>query len=339
MLIAAKTDKLTENRIFENIKPHTDALVDFIQSEIQSFEPEIRELVEYCFRHQGKKIRPLLVFYSGWTAADEPNPAIIRAAAIMEMVHQATLVHDDILDDASLRHNSATLSKKYNGHIAVLLGDALFSHALKLASEFPTVDVCRAVSQATRRVCAGEISQSLHLNNCDITIEEYYRIIDLKTAELFRVSCQLGATLSAFDPEFTKAAATFGRHIGIAYQIFDDLSDLIGTEAEIGKTLGTDLKSGKHTLPIILLMNKLSKEDCKQFKQQLEVNDLQPETIVTRLNDEHIIEEVREIFMEQINQAEQAIENWKQLEPYQHLMNISQQIKELIGRLNNDNSV
>jgi octaprenyl-diphosphate synthase len=182
---------------------------------------------------------------------------LVRVAAVVELVHLATLVHDDIMDEADIRRSRRTASRQYGPTAAVLLGDALFAHALHLATQFPTNEVCAAVSDSTRRVCAGEIVQTLRRRSTDVTRTDYQRIVDLKTAELFRVSCFLGARLAGFAPEFVEAVSRFGRHLGIAYQIFDDLVDFFGEEQRIGKTLGTDLASGKLTLPLLVLLERL----------------------------------------------------------------------------------
>jgi octaprenyl-diphosphate synthase len=142
----------------------------------------------------------------------------------------------------------------------VLLGDALFAQSLQLASRFPTTEVCRQVSEATRKICAGEIEQTLDGGNDGDGIERYFRIIERKTAVLFQVSCRLGALLGRPGPEFSDAAGEFGRRLGIAYQIYDDLVDVIGSESVIGKTLGTDFASGKETLPFLLLRESADRE-------------------------------------------------------------------------------
>lgn len=250
---------------------HMEALSSFLANQVEAFEPETREMVRYCLRHEGKRLRPLLVFYAGGldTVADEMFSGLVRAAAVVELVHQATLVHDDILDDASLRHSAETPWERYGASAAVLLGDALFAQALHLASSFETVEICRAVSRATRRVCTGEIAQTLHRGELNQNFETYFRVIDLKTAELFSVSCQLGASIAGYDRECVEAASAFGRKLGIAYQIFDDLADYAGDEARIGKTLGTDLASGKVTLPLLHLLDSLGEKHGREVLANL----------------------------------------------------------------------
>jgi octaprenyl-diphosphate synthase len=242
---------------FQRVGPQLAALDRFMRAQAEQFEPEIREMAAYCLESSGKRLRPTLVFFSGWRGDGVIDESLVKAAGVVEMVHLATLVHDDIMDLAELRRNRQTAARKYGPDAAVLLGDALFSQALHVAAQFPTPEVCRLVSASTRRVCSGEIMQTLRRRDISVSLEEYRRMIDLKTAELFRVSCYLGAMLSAQAPGFADAADRFGHHLGIAYQIYDDLVDFLGEEKQIGKTLGTDLATGKLTLPLMLLLEKL----------------------------------------------------------------------------------
>lgn len=262
---------LTFAKLAESAKPHLSALSDFLDSQISEFEPEIQEMVAYCLKNSGKRIRPILGFFAGWSDATV-NRDVVKLGAVIEMVHLATLVHDDILDKAVLRHNRSTAQEKYGTHTAVLLGDALFAHALKLATEFPTNEVCAKVAEATRKVCAGEISQTLQRGNLELSTEAYYRHIELKTAELFQVACYLGAKVSGQEQAFADAAGRFGRHLGIAYQIYDDLTDLFAEEKDIGKTLMTDLASGKYTLPVLLFLNGKTMDQRCDWENQLKAN-------------------------------------------------------------------
>jgi octaprenyl-diphosphate synthase len=242
---------------FSRVAPQLAALDRFMRQQAGNFEPEIREMAAYCLESSGKRLRPTLVFFSGWRGEGVVDDALVRAAGVVEMVHLATLVHDDIMDRADLRRNRETAARKFGPDAAVLLGDALFSQALHVASQFPTTEVCRLVSASTRRVCSGEIMQTLRRRDTDVSLADYRRMIDLKTAELFRVSCYLGASLSAQAAGFAEAADRFGHHLGIAYQIYDDLVDFLGEEQQIGKTLGTDLATGKLTLPLMLLLERV----------------------------------------------------------------------------------
>lgn len=254
--------------VFGRLAPHLAALDTHLRDQLASFEPEIRAMADYCIDTSGKRLRPALVFFSGWRGGAVQDE-LVRAAAVVELVHLATLVHDDIMDEADVRRNRQTAARKYGPTAAVLLGDALFAHALHLATRFPTTEVCAVVSESTRRVCAGEIVQTLRRGTLNITRSDYQRIVDLKTAELFRASCYLGARLAGHGDAFVAAASTFGRHLGIAYQIYDDLVDFFGDEGSIGKTLGTDLASGKLTLPLLLLCDRLPAGEAEALRREV----------------------------------------------------------------------
>ncbi|HVU35117.1 MAG TPA: polyprenyl synthetase family protein [Opitutaceae bacterium] len=268
--------------IFAMLGPQMVELDRFLGTQLQAFEPEIRSMAEYCIDTSGKRIRPALVFLSGWQGEGKVVPDLVQVAAVVELVHLATLVHDDIMDDADVRRNRRTAGREYGPTPAVLLGDALFAHALHLATQFPTAEICAAVAESMRRVCAGEIVQTLRRGSTNVTRADYQRIVDLKTAELFRVSCFLGARLGGLPAGFVDAASRFGRHLGIAYQIYDDLVDYFGSEARIGKTLGTDLASGKLTLPLLVLLERLPAAEAANLTA--EVTGRRPAQLAVRLD-------------------------------------------------------
>ena len=265
----------------------------------------------------------------GATAED-----LVVLGAVIELVHLATLVHDDILDDADTRHRQQTAAKKYGPEAAVLIGDVLFSQALKLAAEFDTTKVCRSVAQATVRVCAGEIAQTYQRGDVNYDRDFYFRVIQLKTAELFEVSCRLGAEIAGYSEAFSKAAGLFGRHIGIAYQLFDDLVDLYAAESMIGKTLGTDLRKGKFTLPILLLLEKLPKTERDDLLIRLKNGDITGvEELINRLHDFPIFEEVVEVFEIELGRAVKSIIPFEDLGPVAHMQKIIELVRSQLGRI------
>jgi octaprenyl-diphosphate synthase len=252
---------------FALLAPHMAELDQFMHGQLATFEPEIRAAANHCMAISGKRIRPALVFLGGWRGPDEIAPELVRAAAVVELVHLATFVHDDIMDEVDVRRSRRTTSRESGPTPAVLLGDALFAHGLHLASQFPTTEVCAAITESARRVCAGEIMQTLRSTRS--TRAEYQRIVDLKTADFFRVSCFLGARLAGSEPGYVDAASRFGRHLGIAWQIHDDLADIFGEEARIGKTPGTDLASGKLTLPLLALLERLPATEADALRAEI----------------------------------------------------------------------
>lgn len=321
--------------IYDPIKPYLGELDLFLQSQVLQLEPEIQEHVRYVFSHSGKRLRPMLVAYSGWNGPAANSPAdLVRLGSIIELVHLATLVHDDILDEADTRHRQETAAKKFGPAAAVLIGDVLFSHALKLAAEFPTTEVCRMVAQATARVCAGEIAQTYHRGEVNYSRDFYFRVIQLKTAELFDVACALGAKVAGYPDAFSEAAGLFGRHLGTAYQIFDDLVDLYADESMIGKTLGTDLGKGKFTLPLLLLLEKLEPVERDELMARFKDGD---RTVVDdftkRLHDFPIFDEVVGVFEAELAKATEAVASYAELPPVAAMQKIAQLVRAQLARI------
>jgi octaprenyl-diphosphate synthase len=306
------------------LAPHMAALDQFLHGQLAAFEPEIRSMVNYCIDTSGKRIRPALVFLSGWKNADAVSPELVRAAVVVELVHLATLVHDDIMDSADVRRGRRTAMREFSPTAAVLLGDALFAHALHLAAQFPTTEVCAAVSESTRRVCAGEIVQSLRRGSTNLTPADYRRIIDLKTAELFRVSCYLGGRLAGSEDGYVGALDRFGRHLGIAYQIYDDLADFFGREEKIGKTLGTDLASGKFTLPLFALMDRLPPVDRAALSGEIGgARPSQPELRRKQMLDLGVFDAVEAAVQGEVSAARAVLAEWPGHLPTRHLLALS----------------
>src|SRR5438093_1757410 len=237
------------------VEPFLQAVADGLAEQIHAFDSDIAPYAEYALTGQGKQLRPVLVALSA-SATGKIRDDHILAAVIVEMVHLATLVHDDVVDEAELRRGRATLAANWGNEISVLLGDCLFAHALKLAASFSTPDVCRAVAAATNRVCAGEILQTQRRRNLQLARHEYFKAVEMKTGELFALSCELGGFLNGATATQQHALRRFGLALGTAYQIYDDCLDLFGTEAAAGKSLGTDLANGKLTLPLLLVLEQ-----------------------------------------------------------------------------------
>ena len=322
------------NELFQRLSPQMAALDRFMRSQVESFEPEIREMAAYCLDTTGKRLRPTLVFFSGWQGEGVVADDLVRAAGVVEMVHLATLVHDDIMDRAEIRRNRRTASREFGPDAAVLLGDALFSQALHIAAQFPTTEVCRLVAESTRKVCSGEIMQTLRRRDINISLAEYRRMIDLKTAELFRVSCYLGARLSGHEAGFAAAADRFGRHLGIAYQIYDDLVDFVGEEQRIGKTLGTDLATGKLTLPLMLLLERVPAGERAAIITALRGG--QPLGLAAsqqRLKEMGIAQEVVRAIDVELAAANQALGAYRSLAPVPLMLQLGEMLQGQVAAL------
>ena len=248
----------------------------YLSDLLKNLDSEVRDFAAQVCLAGGKRIRPLLIynFASSPAGGNSANfEALMKASAVLEMVHVATLVHDDILDDASTRRGSSTLHQTIGTHKAVLLGDALFSYALELASEFPTSQICRIVARATKQTCSGEIRQTFSRGSYDVSMDQYIEFINDKTGELFSASCEVGSLLGGEDEEACKISAEFGLSLGVNYQVYDDLIDAFGEPKKSGKTLRSDWNSGKITLPLILLLRAASTEDHKRVTSLLSTMD------------------------------------------------------------------
>ena len=265
----AKVPPHSWKQIVEPVEPFLEAVARRLAEQVQSFDPEIASYAHYALTNQGKQLRPALVALSAGTIG-KPNEGLITVAVIIEMVHLATLVHDDVMDQAVLRRQRPTLAANWGNQISVLLGDCLFAHALKLAASFPTTEICRAVSAATKTVCSGEILQTHRQRQFQFSREDYFKVLEMKTAELFALSCELGACLCGATPAERGGLRRFGLALGTAYQVYDDCLDLFGSEASVGKSLGTDLATGKLTLPVLVALERANPVNRARLREQIE---------------------------------------------------------------------
>jgi octaprenyl-diphosphate synthase len=247
-------------QIVGHVEPFLQAVNQRLIQQAHEFDPQVVPYAQHALNGSGKHLRPTLVALTA-NSIGKISDAHVTAAVIIEMVHLATLVHDDVMDEAEIRRGRLTLAANWGNEIAVLFGDCLFAQALKLAASFPTPEVCRAVAMATNTVCTGEILQTQHRRNFPISRREYFHIIEMKTAELFTLSCDLAAFLGGALPEQRAALREFGAAFGTAYQVYDDCVDLFGSEADAGKSLGTDLAKGKLTWPVLLAWERANASD------------------------------------------------------------------------------
>jgi octaprenyl-diphosphate synthase len=243
-----------------------------LQAELRHPNPFIDELAQHSFRMGGKRLRPALLLLAA-KAVGRINDDHRTLAAVVEMIHTATLVHDDVLDDADVRRHLDTVNARWNNQTSVLLGDFLFTHAFYLASTLETTFGCRVIGEATNTVCEGELRQTAGAGNFWLPREEYLAIIEAKTAELCACCCRLGAHYAGADPAVEDKLRIFGRKLGMAFQIVDDLLDLEGEEETTGKSLGTDLANRKMTLPLILLRDQLAKQELSRLQGLFEESD------------------------------------------------------------------
>ncbi len=236
--------------LYSPVAEDVEQAARIFSDELISDQALISDLCRHVGQFHGKMVRPALLLLTG-RACGGLQPAHHVLAAVVEMVHIATLVHDDVLDEADIRRRAATVNRLWGNERAVLMGDFLISHAYHLCSSLDSQYAARLIAQTTNTVCEGEIMQVANRDNYELAEDEYLDIITRKTAELIGTCCMLGAKFAGADNRTVGRMRQFGLSLGIAFQITDDLLDLTGDEAEAGKSLGRDLSKGKLTLPLI----------------------------------------------------------------------------------------
>ncbi|MGI9089173.1 MAG: polyprenyl synthetase family protein [Chthoniobacterales bacterium] len=254
--------------VAQTVQTQLDEVEARIAQQAAEFDPAVEGYVAYAIGSRGKRLRPLLALLSGG-ATGAITSAHVDLAVILELIHIATLVHDDIMDEAERRRGQPTVNARWGNSLSVLLGDCLFAQALNLSTHFEKSEISRAISQAAREVCSGEIIQTQRRYDLHLAIEDYRRIVEMKTGSLFAAAAELSAVLNEMEPSLVRSLKSFGMKIGAAYQIYDDCLDIAGNEAVVGKTLGTDLRKGKLTLPVLMLLQAAPPIEREQYSQMI----------------------------------------------------------------------
>ncbi len=257
-----------------------EAVSLIIERQLASDLPAVNSLCRHIERYRGKMLRPTMVLVAGLAAAnvsaDEAagaetlTDAHRTVAAVTELIHMATLVHDDVLDEAEIRRRGATINHLYGNETAVMLGDYLISNAFHLCSTVGDPSINLALGRVTNTLCEGELLQLHHREKLGIDERTYFEIIQRKTASLIGEACRLGALLSGAGESMCAALAQYGGTLGIAFQIQDDLLDVMGEQEIVGKSLGRDLEKGKLTLPLIIALREADGRDRGRLLQAIE---------------------------------------------------------------------
>ena len=253
---------------FELINAPLYSVEERIRAQAREFDPAVEGYVAYACESSGKRLRPALALLAGG-ATGNVGPLQIELAVILELIHAATLVHDDIMDGAEIRRGEPTANAKWGNAISVLLGDCMFAHALKLSTHFTSAEVTRRIAAAASDVCSGEIIQTQRRFDLSLSVADYFKIIEMKTAALFAAATELGALLNEPSPEIIGAMKVFGLKLGTAYQVYDDCLDIAGNESTAGKTLGSDLRKGKLTLPVLHLLQNSSESERARWSEAI----------------------------------------------------------------------
>ncbi len=245
--------------LYESIRGDLERVCRLFDDELFSDLPAVNALCEHVRGYRGKMLRPALLLLSG-RACGGLRAEHHTLAAVVEMVHLATLVHDDVLDEAAVRRRRPTVNRLHGNEAAVLLGDYLISHAYHLCSALGSQVAARKIASATNTVCEGELQQVHHRGDRALSVEEYLQIVSRKTGALTAAACGLGAHFAGADERTAAALEGFGLDVGIAFQITDDVLDIVGSPQDMGKTLGRDLEMDELTLPVIHCLSRTNGE-------------------------------------------------------------------------------
>jgi octaprenyl-diphosphate synthase len=244
----------TAERIFRLIQPEMAAVEEEFERQARSNIQIVAHIGQYLHQTGGKRVRPALLILSAKVFGEEIGHSIIQMATVMEFLHTATLVHDDIIDGAEMRRGRQAVSSQWGNDTAVLMGDWLYMSAFETALQQRNLDILDSLTEATRKMTEGELIQLTLIGNMRITEEQHVDIVSRKTGYLFSASCRVGAILRDGSDEERQALADYGLYLGIAFQLVDDLLDFTSEISKLGKPVLSDLREGKVTLPLIHLL-------------------------------------------------------------------------------------
>ena len=268
----------------------------------------VNQIAGYITGAGGKRVRPMLVLLFS-NALGFRGPERFELAATVEFIHTATLLHDDVVDESDLRRGKKTANALFGNAASILVGDFVYSRAFQMMVAVNRMRVLQVLSDATNVIAEGEVLQLMNMHDPDVQVSDYLKVIRFKTAKLFEASARLGAVLAEAPPEIEEACANYGRSLGTAFQLIDDLLDYEGTTAELGKNVGDDLREGKPTLPLLLAMERGTASERQLIREAIlegEVARL-PEVIeVVRRTGS--IDATRDAAREQIELAQQSLD-------------------------------
>ncbi len=303
---------LSAKKIFNTIKAEL-ALVEIeFERQAGSNIQVINYLGDYLRASGGKRVRPSLVILSNYaTGGNAANENVIRLATVMEMLHTATLVHDDIIDNAETRRNRASVNSRFGNQSAVLMGDWLYMSAFETSLQERSLEILDILTRLTRKMTEGELIQLTLLGRTDISESDYFDVLTRKTAFLFSACCEIGGILGNATKEQQAALRDYGMNLGIAFQLADDVLDFTSDDEVLGKASGADLLEGKLTLPLILLRNQDISvvKDLEQIIFDGNYGKISRENLLTKLETHQTLEETRQRAYNYAIKARKNLEN------------------------------
>ena len=304
-------------RIFDLIKNELSLVEAEFERQASSNIQVINYLGDYLRESGGKRVRPALLILCNYASGgDGSSENSIRLATVMEMLHTATLVHDDIIDNADVRRNRRSINARFGNQAAVLMGDWLYMSAFQTALSERSLEILDILTQLTRKMTEGELIQMTMIGSLGITEDDYFDILRRKTAYLFSACCEIGGILGGADQAQQIALRDYGMELGVAFQLLDDILDLTSESKQLGKAAGTDLLEGKLTLPLIALLKK--EPDLKPQLEAVMLDgayvELTRELLYEKLNAHGILEEIKDRSHDYIGRARKSLDVLSQSE-------------------------
>ncbi len=296
----------------EIIRPINDdmrAVDGVIRNKLDSDVVLIRTIGEYIIGAGGKRMRPALVLMAA-RAFGYQGDAHHTLAAVVEFIHTSTLLHDDVVDESDMRRGRETANAVFGNAASVLVGDYLYSRSFEMMVSLDSMRIMQVLSAATTVIAEGEVLQLLNVHDPDVSVERYLQVIRYKTAKLFEAAMQTGALLAGATPEQEAAAADYGRHVGTAFQLIDDVLDYTGDVEALGKNVGDDLREGKPTLPLIRVMQVGTPQQRTLIHQAIEAGEADFAEVARAIHDTDALQYTRQVAREEADRARQALEQF-----------------------------
>ncbi len=297
-----------------------------IARRLDSCVPLVGQVARYIIASGGKRLRPVLLLLTcgalGCTSEQRFN-----LAAVVEFIHTATLLHDDVVDESTLRRGKSTANEVFGNPASVLVGDFLYSRAFQMMVETGSMRVMQILADATNVIAEGEVLQLMNIRDAALDEAAYLRVIRSKTAKLFEASCRLAAVLAGSPPEVEAACAEYGQSLGTAFQIIDDVLDYEGDAAELGKNLGDDLREGKVTLPLIVAMRRGTEAESALVRRAIESGSTDELPAILRIvQDCGALEQARGAASDQARRAVEALQGFARNPYTESLLELSAQL-------------
>jgi len=300
---------VTLSTILSPIKSDLLAVNEVIRASLHSEVPLVNQVASHIIQGGGKRLRPSTLLLVGGLFGPVRKEHH-ELAAVIEFIHTATLLHDDVVDQSTKRRNHKTANTIFGNAASILVGDFIYSRAFQMMVKINHMKVMEVLANTTNTIAEGEVLQLLNIHNASIEDEDYLKVVYYKTAKLFESAAELGAIIGGADDNDIKVLAQFGKHMGIAFQLIDDVLDLSGNPEEIGKNLGDDLAEGKPTLPLLYAMKKGSDEQKNIIRAAIENGGLtELESVLNAVKETKALEYVRELAKEEIEKGEKLIQH------------------------------